>query len=499
MRLRQLMAESGTPGAAAWTGADPDVQALTADSRQVGPGALFAALPGTRADGRHFIPAALDRGAVAVLAPEDTPRPASAGAGVAFLTDPCPQRRLARFAAAFHGAQPAFVAAVTGTNGKTSVADFCRTIWTGTGHKAASLGTLGLVPPVVAAPGALTTPDPVALHRCLTELAAAGYDRLALEASSHGLAQGRLDGVRVRAAAFTNLTQDHLDYHGTMDAYLAAKLRLFAELLAPDGTAVVNAESSYAGRVVAALSGGERRVWLYGDSADAALRLLARDPDPEGQTLALDILGHRHELRLPLVGRFQALNALAALGLALAEGPAGEVDVAAALAALSPHPGIPGRLQRVAVTPGGAAVFVDYAHTPDALETVLAALRPHTAGHLHVVFGCGGDRDRGKRPLMGEIAARLADRIVVTDDNPRGEDPAAIRRAILTAAPEAREIGERGRAIAEAVATLAPGDCLLIAGKGHETGQIIGDTLRPFDDTTAARAAVAALSEGDAP
>jgi len=499
VQLRQLMAESGLATAGAWTGPDPDVQALTADSRQVTPGALFAALPGTRADGRAFIPEALTRGAVAVLAPEDTPPPEGLGDAIAFLTDPCPQRRLARLAAAFYGAQPAVVAAVTGTNGKTSVASFCQRIWAGTGHTAASLGTLGLAPPVVAAPGNLTTPDPVALHRCLAELAAAGYDRLAMEASSHGLAQGRLDGVRVRAAAFTNLTQDHLDYHGTMDAYLAAKLRLFAELLAPDGTAVINAESSYAGRVVAAMSGGERRVWLYGETADAALRLLARDPDPEGQTLALTIFGHRHELRLPLVGRFQALNALAALGLALDEAPADAAEVADALAALAAHPGIPGRLQRVAVTPGGAAVFVDYAHTPDALETVLTALRPHTAGRLHVVVGCGGDRDRGKRPLMGGIAARLADRVLVTDDNPRSEDPAAIRKAILTAAPDAREIGDRGQAIAEAVAALAPGDCLLIAGKGHETGQIIGDTIRPFDDTTAARAAVEALSKGGPP
>ena len=492
VRLTRLLGESAVSARPDLLGADPEVCALTADSRAVTPGALFAALPGAHADGRAFIADALARGAVAVLAPEGTPRPAALDDTAAFVTDADPRRRLSRMAATFFGTQPAFIAAVTGTNGKTSVANFCRHMWASATYRAASLGTLGLDPAVVDSPGALTTPDPIALHRCLADLAAAGYGRVAMEASSHGLDQGRLDGVRVAAAAFTNLTQDHLDYHGDIDAYLGAKLRLFTGLLIPEGIAVINAESAYAPRVIASAAGDRRKIWLYGETPNAALRLLARAPDPTGQTLTLDVFGQRHTVRLPLVGRFQALNALAALGLVMAEG----LPAHAALEALADHPGIPGRLQRVATTPGGAAVFVDYAHTPDALATVLDALRPHTAGRLHVVMGCGGDRDAGKRPLMGEAATQRADRVIVTDDNPRGEDPAAIRRAILAAAPGATEIGDRGMAIAEAVAALNPGDCLLIAGKGHETGQIVGDTIRPFDDTTVARAAVADRTKG---
>lgn len=472
-----------------------DITGLTADSKQVAPGFLFAALPGSRADGRAFIAEAIARGATAVLAPAGTPVPESSPR-VALVTSDNPRRSLSLMAARFHAGQPAFIAAVTGTNGKTSVASFCRQLWAHAGDRAASLGTLGLVPAGIAEdPGALTTPDPVALHRCLAQLAAGGTDRLAIEASSHGLDQYRLDGVKVRAAAFTNLSQDHLDYHGTLEAYLAAKRRLFDELLDASGTAVLNAEVPETAKLAEACRARGIEVWRYGERDDAELRLIGREPGLAGQRLTLAIFGERRELHLPLVGRFQAMNALAALGLALAGG----MPRQAACTGFELLGGAPGRLQRVGGTFAGAQVFVDYAHTPDALETVLTALRPHAGNRLVVIFGCGGDRDSGKRPIMGEIAARLADDVIVTDDNPRGEDPAAIRRAVLAAAPTAREIAGRGEAIRAAVAELAPGDLLLIAGKGHETGQIVGETTLPFDDTAVARDAIAQQEAGETP
>ena len=385
--------------------------------------------------------------------------------------------------------QPATIAAVTGTNGKTSVAAFTRQIWAHHGLGAASLGTLGIVGPDFAEPGSLTTPDPVALHRALQRLAARGIDHVALEASSHGLDQFRLDGLTLSAAAFTNLTRDHLDYHGDMAAYFAAKRRLFAELLPRGGAAVINLDSSE-GRELAALCRGRgQRVIGFGADALADLRLISARPEGAGQTLLLEAFGTRRALLLPLMGEFQAMNALAALGLAVATGvPAGE-----ALDALAALQGAPGRMEHAATHPNGAPIIVDYAHTPDALETALTALRPHCRGRLVVVFGCGGDRDAGKRPMMGAIAERLADRVIVTDDNPRSEDAASIRRAILAAAPKAREIGDRGSAIRAAVAMLEPGDVLLLAGKGHERGQIVGDTVLPFDDAEMARAAVAEI------
>ncbi len=474
--------------------ANLEIRGLTADSRRVRPGDLFAALPGARADGRAFIADAAARGAVAVLAPTGSELPAEAR-HLALITDDNPRRALSLFAANFHPGQPRFIAAVTGTNGKTSVAAFCRAIWARAGHKAASLGTLGLIPAEAGeSPGALTTPDPVALHRCLAQLAEGGYDRLAIEASSHGLDQYRLDGLKVRAAAFTNLSQDHLDYHGTMTAYFRAKARLFEDLLLDDGTAVLNADAPESAELAAICQARGIRFWRFGTDPAAELRLLDRAPDPRGQQLELAVFGEERRLHLPLVGGFQAMNALAALGLVLAEG----TGLDTALAGLESHEGVAGRLQRVGETPAGAQVFVDYAHTPDALQTVLKALRPHAAGRLMVIVGCGGDRDRGKRPLMGAIAARLADATIVTDDNPRGEDPAAIRAEILAAAPGAREIGDRGAAIRQAIAELGSGDLLLIAGKGHETGQIVGDTILPFDDAAVARAAIAAQAGGAA-
>ena len=474
--------------------ADTEIHGLSADSREVAPGYLFAALPGTREDGRRYIDQAVESGAVAVLAETGTTLEPRA-TPVQLITDDNPRRRLALMAARFYGRQPEVVAAVTGTNGKTSVASFTRQIWRHGGYQAASLGTLGLFPARSGAPESLTTPDPVELHHCLAGLAEDGVDRLVVEASSHGLDQYRLDGIRITAAAFTNLSRDHLDYHRDMASYLAAKLRLFDELLAPGGTAVLNADLSIYQELRARCARRGIEILSYG-IAESDLRLMTREPTAEGQILMLDVLGRPRRVAVPLAGTFQAFNVLAALGLTIATGLAPE----AALEALPDLEGVPGRIERVGRTPQGGQVFVDYAHTPAALETVLEAIRPHTQARLWVVFGCGGDRDRGKRPLMGEIACRLADRSIVTDDNPRGEDPAAIRREILATAPNAEECSERGEAIAHAVAALGPGDVLVIAGKGHESGQIVGDRILPFNDRDVARAAISRLQSdgGDA-
>jgi UDP-N-acetylmuramoyl-L-alanyl-D-glutamate--2,6-diaminopimelate ligase len=392
-------------------------------------------------------------------------------------------------AARFFRAQPRTIAAVTGTNGKTSVASFTRQIWSHGGIQAASIGTLGLIAPGVERPGALTTPDPVSLHQILSDLAADGVDHLAMEASSHGLDQYRLDGVRVTIAGFTNLSRDHLDYHRTMEAYLKAKLRLFASVMQPGGTAVLNADVPEFDAIKSVCAARGHRVMSYGRAGDD-IALEASSPTPRGQALRLRIGGKAHDIEIPLAGSFQAANVLCALSMAIAGG-ADEDD---ALEALPTLIGAKGRMERVAEL-NGAPVYVDYAHTPDALENVLNALRPHAAGRLIVVFGCGGDRDAGKRPIMGDIAARLADVVFVTDDNPRTENADAIRWAILggipkTAAP-AREIGDRAAAIAAALRELEPGDVLLLAGKGHERGQIVGDKVLPFDDSEVARNAVA--------
>ena len=481
MKLTELIAPVPAPAGLN----DPEIVGLTADSRNVQPGFLFAALPGTKQDGRCFAADAIARGAVAILTDEPAALalPPEERDRVCIATDANPHRRLALMAGRFHGRQPRTIAAVTGTNGKTSVVHFTREIWTALGHPAASLGTLGLVTAAERRPGALTTPDPVALHRDLAGLAKQGIDHVAIEASSHGLSQFRLDGMSVAAAAFTNLTRDHLDYHGDMARYRAAKQRLFAALLMPGSSAVLNRDSAEFSRLEALCRDGGHPVISYGGGPAADLRLVAREPRADSQFLVLEVFGRRQELVLPLAGEFQAMNALAALGLAIATGS----PVAAATAALAGLTGVPGRLQFVAGREGGGAIVVDYAHTPDALATVLTALRPHPHRRLAVLFGCGGDRDAGKRPLMGEVATRLADRVYVTDDNPRTEPPAEIRRAILAAAPNAIEIGDRREAIATAIAELAAGDLLVIAGKGHETGQIIGVETYPFDDAAIAR------------
>lgn len=458
-----------------------DVAGVTADSRQVVPGDLFAALPGTRIDGRQFIADAVRRGAIAILAPQGTewppgvpPRP--------LIHDPEPRQCLARIAALLAGPQPETVVAVTGTNGKTSSAEFTRQLWASADIPAASLGTLGLIAPGFEPGPGLTTPDPVSLAETLAGLARHGVQKAAMEASSHGLDQFRLDGVRLAAAAFTNLTRDHLDYHGTLQDYRRAKLRLFDVLLPSRAPAVAHAdmdvETLDALRAIAARRHLDLRT--VGENGDWA-RLVEARPRPDGQDLVLEMSGRRREIALNLPGRFQADNALVAAALV---GALGLSDVMDRLPRLR---GVRGRMECAATLPNGATAYVDYAHTPDALERLLMALRPHTRGKLHVVFGAGGDRDRGKRPLMGAAAARLADVAIVTDDNPRSEDPASIRAAILAACPGAAEIGDRAKAIEIALNALGAGDVLVVAGKGHEQGQTVGSTVLPFDDVSVIR------------
>jgi UDP-N-acetylmuramoyl-L-alanyl-D-glutamate--2,6-diaminopimelate ligase len=465
------------------------VTGLTADSRAVRPGDLFAALPGVRADGRRFIAEAVARGAAAVLAPEGTvwppgvpPRP--------FITDPDPRRRLALMAAAFHAAQPATIAAVTGTNGKTSTVEFLRQIWAALHDgRAASLGTLGVIAPGMAPGGGLTTPDPVALHATLAALARAGIAHAAMEASSHGLAQHRLDGVRLAAAAFTSFTRDHLDYHPTMEAYLAAKLGLFDALL-PAGAPAVAHTTLPAEALAALRMAAERRglsLLTVGPGGDF-IDVLRAEPRAGGTALTVRHAAQAHALDLKLVG-FQADNAITAAALAIATG-ARAAEIFALLPLLA---GVRGRIERVATLPNGAAVYVDYAHTPDAIAAVLRALRPHAPGRITLVIGAGGDRDPGKRTPMGAAAA-AADRVIVTDDNPRSEDPAAIRAAVRAGCAGAEEIGDRRAAIAAALAGLRPGDLAVIAGKGHEQGQVVGTQVIPFDDATVAREELARIA-----
>jgi UDP-N-acetylmuramoyl-L-alanyl-D-glutamate--2,6-diaminopimelate ligase len=457
---------------------------LASDSREVKPGYLFAALSGSRGDGRAYIADAVRRGAVAVLGAPAIRNDAEA-LGVRFIADANPRRRLAQLAKKHFGAQPKTVAAVTGTNGKTSVSVFLREIWTRLGHKAASMGTIGVVAPAGNIALNHTTPDPIELHALLARLKLEGVEHLSIEASSHGLDQYRIDGVDVSAVAFTNITRDHLDYHPTFEDYLSVKLRLFREIAQLGAIAVVNADTEHAGDFIAAAKLRNLKLLTVGSRGET-LKLLSQMPTAAGQDLSVAFEGKSHTIKLPLAGNFQASNALVAAALAIGLGEiAGKV-----FAALEHLRGAPGRLEKVALAASGAPIFVDYAHTPDALETVLNALRPHVSGKLHLVFGCGGDRDKGKRPQMGAIAERLSDIAIVTDDNPRGEDGATIRREILVACPHATEIGDRALAIRAAISELASGDALVIAGKGHESGQIVGSETRPFSDTEEAIKAV---------
>lgn len=468
---------------------DPEITGLTADSRSAGPGFLFAALPGTKTDGVRFIGDAVKKGAAAVLAARGVKAPE----GVALLESENPRRDFALLAAKFYGRQPQTIVAVTGTNGKTSSAHFAQQIWESLGHKAVSLGTIGVRGCGMDRDGSLTTPDPAVLHGELTRLVDAGVTHLAMEASSHGLHQFRLDGVRLRAAGFTNLSRDHLDYHAKMEDYMAAKTRLFSEVLPPGGTAVLNADVPEYGELKGLCVARNLKIIAYGKNG-ADIKLLRRAPMPGGQELTIEAGSAQYNIILPLVGSFMAMNALCALGLVMACGGAA-ADAVDAMVGLK---GAPGRLQIVEGHPSGAAIYVDYAHTPDALDNILRALRPHTAGRLVCIIGCGGDRDPGKRPLMGKIADELADIAIITDDNPRSEDPAKIRAAMMVETKRAREIGGRRDAIRAAVKDLKEDDVLVIAGKGHEQGQIVGSRVEPFDDVSEARQAIAQLKSGAA-
>ena len=458
MRLGQL----------AGIASDLEVTGFAIDHRKVAPGTVFGAFAGSRVNGEAFIPDAIAAGAVAVVA-----RPEAAVAGAIHLADPDPRRAFALLAARFFAPYPETAVAVTGTNGKTSTVELTRQLWRLAGHNAASIGTLGVTTAHDQVVTGLTTPDVVTFLSNVAGLRREGVTHLAFEASSHGLDQRRTEGLPVRAAAFTNLSRDHLDYHGTMQAYFAAKLRLFEDVVDRDGAAVVWADDGVRSVQVIETCRARGLELLTVGTEGATLRLVARTPTRLGQTLTVEAAGRT----------YQAANALVAAGLVLATG--GEIGrTLDHLARVTP---VRGRLERATITRAGAPVYVDYAHTPDALEAAAAALRPHTRARLILVFGAGGDRDQGKRPDMGRVAAQVADRVIVTDDNPRSEEPAAIRRAILAAAPDAIEIGDRREAIAAALAEAGPDDVVLLAGKGHEQGQIVGDIVRPFDDVTVAR------------
>ena len=473
-----------------------EITGVTCDSRRVEPGFVFAALPGMKTDGRRFIEQAVANGASAVIVPmDDADIPVLE---IPVIRDLDPRRRYALLAASFYGDQPANIAAVTGTNGKTSVAWFARQLMNTAGLPAASAGTLGMLGTaadggvLAEVPGALTTPDPADLHRDLKTIKQSGIDHLVIEASSHGLDQRRLDGVRIRAAAFTNLSRDHLDYHRTEDAYLTAKLRLFDTLTVDGGEAVVNMDARFAEAFAGAAQRRGLEVTTVGTAENCAYRIIETQPTPQGLDLAFEIGAARYDMQVPLIGSFQASNALVALALVAALG----VAPSRALGGLVKLQAAPGRMQFCGAHESGAGVYVDYAHTPDALETVLQAARPHASGRVHVVFGCGGDRDPGKRPEMARAAARYADVVILTDDNPRSEDPADIRKQALAGAPDALEIGDRRDAIRAAVDGLAKGDVLVVAGKGHERGQIVGDQVLPFDDVSEVQAALGIAGEG---
>lgn len=488
----QLSALIGSDVSLPPEGEATEIVGLTADSRAVRPGFLFAAIAGTKTDGAQFVPQALAQGASAILIETGV----AVSASVPVIEDRNPRRRLALMAAKFYGKQPATIAAVTGTNGKTSIVTFLRQIWASLGLDAASLGTVGIVSARGERDLGATTPDPVTLQAALASLADEGVTHLAMEASSHGLAQFRMDGAKVTAAAFTNITRDHLDYHHDFEDYAYAKLRLFGEVMGPGGVAVLNADAAHFAEFEAVSWARGHRVISVGRKGHGICLVGAR-ASTRGQSLDVVHDGRNFKIQLPLIGAFQASNALVAAGLAIGCGaPADKV-----FAALENLRGAKGRLEEVAHLPNGASVYVDYAHTPDALANLLEAMRPHTARQLVVIFGCGGDRDPGKRPQMGDVASKLADIVYVTDDNPRSEKPEAIRAAILATAPNAIEIGDRGHAIDLAMRSLSAGDVLVVAGKGHETGQIIGNKTIPFSDHLAiadAEARIAAEAGGGA-
>lgn len=472
---------------------DLDITGITADSRQVREGYLFAALPGSTANGQQFIEDAIMHGARVVLAGEGAVLPA--GSDVLLITDKNPRKALAIMAAKYYAQQPNHIAAVTGTSGKTSTVTFAQQLWELAGIQgSASLGTLGVRGPGLIRSGSLTTPDTVSLHAELADLSAAGVTHLAMEASSHGLDQFRLDGVEVSVAGYTNLSRDHLDYHTDMDSYFTAKSRLFSDILREGGTAVLNADDEYFPKLKAITEKAGRKILSFGEQGED-IRIVSVSTQPMGQDVRLEVFGSEYTVTIPLVGRFQLMNVLLALGIVLAGGE----DADAIVPLLAQLQGVPGRLQLVPGHPQGAAIYVDYAHKPAAVEAVLNTLRPHTEGRLICLLGCGGNRDAGKRPIMGKIASEMADLAIITDDNPRHEDASAIRAAMMVGADEAKgakEIGGRGEAIAWAIQDLKKGDVLVIAGKGHEKGQIIGDTVEPFDDVEEAQKSINKIIAG---
>jgi UDP-N-acetylmuramoyl-L-alanyl-D-glutamate--2,6-diaminopimelate ligase len=486
--LSQLIGKACSP--------DPEIRGIASDSRAVQPGDAFFALPGNKADGRLFIADAIGRGAAAIVVPVSTSRETfrEEDFETAWVEVENPRQALALAAARFFAPQPETTVAVTGTNGKTSIVTFTRDIWARLGNRAASVGTLGVQGADIEVTGSMTTPDPVKLYSALGHMALQGITHVAMEASSHGLDQHRLDGVKVRAAAFTNLTRDHLDYHGNMENYAAAKLRLFRDVLQNGGTAVVNADTPEYPVICKICESRGIRVFGYGYAGNE-LRVVSREAVAQGQNVVLDVFGKKYEFLFPLVGEFQIMNALCAAGLVLASSGKAEELAPDVVAMLKTLPGVSGRLQPVPGHPKGAAVYVDYAHTPDALENILTALRPHARRRLVCLFGCGGDRDTGKRPVMGEISFRLADLTIITDDNPRSEDPAVIRAAIRAGAPDALEIPGRREAIRKAVSMLKEGDVLVLAGKGHEQGQIFAGHTEPFDDAFEAHSAMQSTFE----
>ncbi len=462
---------------------DVEISMITSDSRKVVPGALFAAIPGTAFDGRDYIENAIAKGASAILSTKGL-----AKMPIAYIGVDEPRLTYSQIAARFYSGQPDILVAMTGTNGKSSTVEFLRQIWAYAGLRSACFGTLGVQSPEGYRPLTHTTPDAVALHKTLSELSVQKVTHAAMEASSHGLDQYRLDGVKISAAGFSNLTQDHFDYHATMEEYFMAKARLFTELTPADAPVVINVNDEFGQRLSEICKARGQDVMRVGWTGED-IRIDEVMPRRASQLLTLIVRGTRYKVELPLAGEFQTLNAISALGLAIATGVAQDT----AVAALGQLYGVAGRMERAGEHPNGAPVFVDFAHTEDGLEKLLRSVRPHTMGKIVIVFGCGGDRDPDKRAKMGRAAAKLADEVIVTDDNPRTEDAASIRKAVLAGCPGATEIGDRARAIAEGLARLGPHDCLVIAGKGHEQGQIIGDQIIPFSDVSVARRAIKSL------
>ena len=467
MRLRDL---SGIDS-------DSEVTGFAIDHRKVAKGTVFGAFKGAVFDGEDFIPQAVERGAVAVVA-----RPEAKVEKVPHLADANPRRRFAEVAAKFFAPYPEAVVAVTGTNGKTSTVEMARQMWRMAGQRSASIGTLGVTTSDDQVKTGLTTPDIVTFLANMAGLKRMGISHVAYEASSHGLDQHRCEGVPIRAAAFTNFSRDHLDYHPSMEAYFEAKMRLFDELLQSDGTAVVWTDDAKSDEVIERVRRRGAALLTVGRKGET-IELVEQSPSTLGQTLVIRHGEGTYRFALPLIGGYQAANVLVAAGLVMATGASFE-RVFSAMQRVSP---VRGRLERAVITPRGAPVYIDYAHTPDALEAAIAALRPHVSERLITVFGAGGDRDQGKRPEMGKVAARLSDVVIVTDDNPRSEDPAKIRAEVLASAPEAIEIAGRRKAIGRAIEMAGKGDIVLVAGKGHETGQIVGDRELPFDDALVAR------------